>query len=220
VIRGRPARRGWHAVLASAVLVGAALGCGRPVDGVASSAPAPSTPESPAELEELLVASVPSGLPRLPDDDVTPAAGEKAIEDVAAYADDPAHERRVLEGYGYRFGWERFWGVDGGALTSVFVHQLEQRAAAYAYAGDLAANDAAYYDGVLIENPAELPRGCWLLVIEEPRKHTGLSGPAAVSWCGHGVFSVSVTSVADSLAQAVREVRELLPRQLDRLPPR
>jgi hypothetical protein len=193
-------------------------GCERSGDGVAgAAAAAPAPPGSPAELERLLVTSVPSGLPRLPDAQVHPPAGEKTVEDVAAYADDPAHERDVLEGYGYRFGWERFWGVDGGALTSVFVHQLEHADAADAYARDLAANDAEYYGGLLIENPAELPDGCRLLVVEEPRPHAGLTGPAAVSWCAHGVFSVSVTAVADTPAAAEREVRELLPRQLDRL---
>ena len=41
-----------------------------------------------------------------------------------------------------------------------------------------------------------------------------------ISWCGAGPFSVSVTAVADSVEAARAEVRELLPEQLDRLPPR
>ena len=210
--------RRWPGLLLASAAVLLSLGCQRPVEGAAATAPAADTPDSPDELAGLLVDDVPSGLPRLPDDEVRPPAGEKTVEDVAAYADDPGHEREVLEGYGYRFGWERFWGVDDGALTGVFVHQLENAEAAVAYARDLAANDADYYDGVLIENPTDLPDGCWLLVVEEPRPHTRLAGPTAVSWCAHGVFSVSVTAIADSLGAAEREVHELLPRQLDRLP--
>ncbi len=213
--------RRWSGLLPASAALLLTIGCQQSVEGAAATAPAaeaPDSPDSPDELAGLLVDDVPSGLPRLPDDEVQPPAGEKTVEDVAAYADDPRREREVLEGYGYRFGWERFWGVDDGALTGVFVHQLENADAAVAYARDLAANDADYYDGVLIENPNDLPDGCWLLVVEDPRPHTGLAGPTAVTWCAHGVFSVSVTAIAGSLAAAEREVHELLPRQLDRLP--
>ena len=217
--RGRPARRAVRpAVLTAAVVLTAA--CDRSVSGEPTPAAAVPLPGSAAELEELLVRTVPSGLPRLPDGHVRPPAGEKTVEDVAAYADDPARERRVLlEDYGYRYGWERFWGVHEGAMTSVFLHQLHTRAGAAAYARDLAANDAAHYDGVLSDDPAELPGGCWLLTVEEARPEAGLGGPAAISWCGHGVFSVSVTAVSDSVGSATAEVRQLLPQQLDRLPP-
>jgi hypothetical protein len=222
VTGGRPGRRGRRSlrpvVLAAAVAL--TSGCDTPVAGEAVTAPAPSAPSAPdraAELEPLLVEEVPSGLPRLPDGQVMPPAGEKTVEDVAGYADDPAHERAVLDDYGYRFGWERFWGVEDGALTSVFVHQLRSRAGAAAYARDLAANDAGYYAGSLAENPPDLPGGCWLLTVEDPRDGSGLDGPAAISWCASGVFSVSVTAVADSLGDARAEVRELLPIQLDRL---
>jgi hypothetical protein len=54
-------------------------------------------------------------------------------------------------------------------------------------------------------------------VDEEPE--TELSGPAAFAWCGHGVFSVSVTAIADSVDAAEEEVREVLADQLDLLPP-
>ena len=47
----------------------------------------------------------------------------------------------------------------------------------------------------------------------------GLSGPAAFAWCTHGVFSVSVTAMADSLDTAQEEVETVLGSQLDRLPP-
>ena len=217
--RGRPARRGVRsAVLAvTAVLTSA---CDRSVAGEATPAAQPSLPAGPAQLEELLVETVPSGLPRLPDASVRPTAGEKTLEDMAAYADDPERERRVLEDYGYRYGWERFWGVRDGAMTSVFLHLLGSRAGAARYARDLAANDAAHYDGILADDPPGLPRGCWLLVVEHPRPRSGLDGPAAITWCGRGTFSVSVTAVADSVEAARQEVHELLPEQLDRLPPR
>jgi hypothetical protein len=194
--------------------------CDRSVPGEATPANVLPLPDSPLALEELLVRTVPSGLPRLPDGLVRPRAGAKTVEDVATYAQDPARERAVLEDYGYRFGWERFWGVDHRALTSVFVHQLDSRAGAAAYARDLAANDADHYDGVLADDPPDLPGGCWLLTVEDPRAGSGLDGPAVITWCGHGVFSVSVTAVARSLEAARAEVRELLPAQLDRLPPR
>ena len=210
--RGRPGRL---VVLAAVVVL--TTGCDQPVPGDAAAVPAPSVPARAADLEALLVEEVPSGLPRLPDAQVMPPAGEKTVEDVAGYADDPAHERAVLENYGYRFGWERFWGVEDGALTSVFVHQMSSRAGAATYARDLAANDADFYEGSLAENPRDLPGGCWLLTVEDPRYGSGLEGPAAISWCGAGVFSVSVTAVADSVEAARAEVRELLPVQLDRL---
>ena len=201
-----------------ALLLALLTGCEREVAGVASAASGPDVPGSAEELERLVVAEVPSGLPRLPDAEVRPPAGEKTLEDVAAYAAHPARERAVLDDYGYRFGWERFWGVHGGALTSVFVHQMETRGGAGAYARDLAANDAEYYRGVLHEDPVGLPGGCWLLTVDEARPHARLSGPAAITWCGHGVFGVSVTAVAESVAEAEEEVRALLPQQLDRLP--
>jgi hypothetical protein len=219
VTPGRPARR----AVRSAVLVAAAVltaGCDRPVAGIAAAAPGPALPATPAELERLLVEAVPSGLPRLPDARVRPPAGAKTVDDVAAYAHNPARERAVLEDYGFRFGWERFWGVDDGALTGVFLHQMRSRAGAAAYARDLAANDAEFYEGILADDPPDLPGGCWLLTVEDPRPASGLDGPAAISWCGAGPFSVSVTAVADSVEAARAEVRELLPEQLDRLPPR
>ena len=37
-----------------------------------------------------------------------------------------------------------------------------------------------------------------------PIRRRGLAGPAAFAWCGHGVFSVSVTAVADSVDAAPR----------------
>ena len=48
--------------------------------------------------------------PGCADDELDPPAGAKRVEDIAGYSDDPAREREVLEDYGYRYGWERFWG--------------------------------------------------------------------------------------------------------------
>ena len=211
-------RRSVRSALVAAV-VQLTPACDLEVEGTATPGPGPAIPDSPAELEPLVVSAVPSGLPRLPDHDVRPPAGAKTVEDVAAYAEDPERERGVLAEYGYRFGWERFWGVEADEVTSVFVFQMRTRGGADAYARDLAANDAEYYRGSLSENPPGLPGGCRLLTVEDARPEADLPGPAAISWCGHGVFSVSVTAVADSVDQAQAEVRALLPQQLQRLPP-
>jgi hypothetical protein len=197
----------------------ATAGCSRYVDGVPAAAPTEVFPDTSAELGALLVSEVPSGLPRLPDQELHPPAGPKAVDDIADYSDDPARERDVLEGYGYRHGWERFWGTGSGPLTGVFVDQFESRAGAGAYAEDLARNDAEHYEGVLHENPAELPGGCRMLTVDDVDAQEALGGPAALAWCGHGPFSVAVTSVADSLDAAEEEVRALVEEQLDRLPP-
>jgi hypothetical protein len=118
-----------------------------------SSSPAAAVPSSAAELESLLVDEVPSGLPAVPDDELDPPAGEKSIEDVAQYGDDPAEQRAVLEDYGYLRGWERFWR-SGDALTSVFIDQFRGPDGAGSYAEDLARNDADYYGGALDDSPA------------------------------------------------------------------
>ncbi|TFV89059.1 hypothetical protein [Blastococcus sp. CT_GayMR16] len=197
----------------------ATVGCSRYVDGVPAAAETGTFPESSADLGALVVGEVPSGLPRLPDQELEPPAGAKAVDDIADYSDDPARERDVLEGYGYRHGWERFWGTGSGPMTGVFVDQFESRAGAGAYAEDLARNDAEHYDGVLHENPAELPGGCRMLTVDDADGQEALGGPAALAWCGHGRFSVAVTSVADSLGAAEEEVRAVVEAQLDRLPP-
>nr|WP_239521879.1 hypothetical protein [Geodermatophilus sabuli] len=194
-------------------------GCSSTVEGAATAAPADPTPSSPAELERLLVTDVPSGLARVADADLTPPAGEKSAEDVAGYADDPDREREVLEDYGYRYGWERFWGAGPGPLVSVFVDQFVTRAGAGAYARDLAANDAELYGAVLRDEPPHLPGGCRLLVLDEADPGSGMSGPAAFAWCAHGVFSVAVTAVAGSVEAATDEVHAVVAAQLERLPP-
>jgi hypothetical protein len=195
-------------------------GCGRSVAGTAVAAPTHAAPSSPEELERLIVTSVPSGLPRLPDGALEPPAGAKRVEDVAAYAGDPQHEERVLEEYGYRFGWERFWGsgTGDGPVTSDFVDEFADRAGAGAYARDLAGNDAEHYRGMLRENPPGLPGGCSLLTVDRP--DAGLTGPAAFVWCAHGIFSVSVTAVARTPEAAADEVHAVLRDQMERLPPR
>jgi hypothetical protein len=195
------------------------LGCTRAVDGVPMPGPEVGLPESAEELGELIVTEVPSGLVRLPDDEVDPPAGPKQVEDIAGYADDPAREREVLQGYGYRYGWERFWGRGTWPITAVFVDQFQARAGAGAYADDLARNDAEYYDGMLRENPSGLPGGCRMLTVDAADPEVGLDGPAAFAWCRHGAFSVSVSAVADSVDVVEEEVRSVLQDQLDRLPP-
>lgn len=221
MIPGRRPRSFRGAVLLAVLPCLLALtGCTRAVDGVPTAGSGHALPASPEQLEPLIVTEVPSGLSRLADDDLEPPAGAKRVADVAAYSDDPARERRVLRDYGYRFGWERFWGSGPASMTGVFVDQFETRAGASAYAEDLGRNDAEHYAGVLREDPPDLPGGCRLLSVEDPEPGSGLTGSAAFVWCGHGAFSVGVTAVAGSVEAAEEEIRAVLAEQLDRLPPR
>jgi hypothetical protein len=189
------------------------------VEGAPTAARGTPPPASADELGALIVTELPSGLPRLADEHLMPPAGAKHVEDVAGYSKDPDRERAVLQDYGYRHGWERFWGHESGPVTGVLVDQFDTRAGAGAYAEDLARNDAELYGGVLREGPAGLPGGCWLLTVEDPDPEQ-LHGPAVFAWCVHGVFSVSATAVTDSVEAAEEEVRAVLAAQLDRLPPR
>ena len=203
------------AVLACLLPVG---GCARSVDGAPTAGAGEPLPASADDLGALVLSEVPSGLRRLPDDGLMPPAGAKRVEDVAGYARDPARERAVLQDYGYRHGWERFWGSESGPITAVLVDQFETRAGAGAYAEDLARNEAEHYRGMLREDPDGLPGGCWLLTVEHPDAGQ-LHGPSAFVWCMHGVFSVSATAVAGSVEAAEAEVRAVVAAQLDRLPP-
>ena len=94
--------------------------------------------------------------------------GRSSVDDIAGYSDDPAREREVLEDYGYRFGWERFWGEGSdGPVTGVFVDQFETRAGAGAYAEEVARNDAERYRGSAVGRPAGPSR--WLLAADGGR---------------------------------------------------
>ena len=207
------------AVLAAVLAVVALSGCGSSMPAVATADSGGHIPTSAQELEQLLITEVPSGLPRLPDDGLQPPAGRKDLDDVARYAKDPGHEQEVLREYGYRFGWERFWGRGTGPMTSVFVYQFGNWPSAGVYAREIAGNDAEYYHGMLQKDPPQLPAGCWLLSVDQPSSSAGLRGPAAFAWCGHGVFSVSVTAVSTSPRAAQTEVAAALRAQLKRLPP-
>ncbi|WP_029432880.1 hypothetical protein [Blastococcus sp. URHD0036] len=211
------------AVLGLLASAGCSSGDGEGTDAApTSTAGSEAVPETPEELAALLVTEVPSGLVRVADDDVDPPAGPKTVEDVAGYADDPGYERQVLEDYGYRFGWERFWGTPGGTVTSVFVDEFDGAPAAAAYAEDLAADGADYYAGMLQHGPPGLPRGCRLLTVAHPDPETRLTGPAAFAWCGSGVFSVAVSAVTGtpggSVEAATDEVAAVVAEQLARLP--
>lgn len=207
------------AVLAMALATLLISGCGASMPGVARVVSTGQVPGSAQELERLVITEVPSGLPRLPDDGLEPPAGRKDLEDVARYARDPGHEQKILREYGYRFGWERFWGRGTGPMTSVFVYQFRDWASAGVYAREIAGNDAERYRGMLQEDPSQLPAGCWLLTVTHPDPSSGLHDPTAFAWCGHGVFSVSVTAVSDSSRAAQAEVAAALRAQLRRLPP-
>jgi hypothetical protein len=206
-------------VAVSAGLLLALSGCTPGEATTATPAPASPTPDTAEELGDLVLDEVPSGLPRIPDADLQPPAGAKTVDDVASYAEDPVRERTVLREYGYRHGWERFWGSTTGPLTSVFLDQFDDPAGAATYARDLADNDAAVYDGVLRHDPDDLPEGCSLLTVPEAGAETGLAGPAAFAWCGHGAFSVAATVVADREEAATEAVRAVVLAQLEELPP-
>ncbi len=220
--RGRRSRAPRVAVLLALLPVLTwAAGCGGGAGDVAASrSSTPSGPSTPEELERLVVDEVPSGLPRVPDDAIQPPAGAKRVEDVAGYSDDPARERAVLADYGYRHGWERFWGAGTGEgpQTGVFVDQFEAAGGADSYAEDLARNDAEHYGGLLSEGSPDLPEGCRRLLVEEPDPEDGLGGPAAFAWCTRGSISVAVSAVAATLDDATEEVGAVARDQLARLP--
>ncbi len=201
-----------------ALLLALLTGCATSTDGDASAAPAAATPDTPRQLEALVVPAVPSGLPRVPDDALSPPAGEKLLEDVAGYAEDAAREREVLDDYGYRFGWERYWGSGSGPLTTVAAHQFETTDGAAAFTADLAAHEAEVYGGLLREDPPDLPPGCRLLQLDEGAPAVGVAAPAALAWCARGAFSLAVTAVSGSVESATEEVRAVVTAQLERLP--
>jgi hypothetical protein len=202
-----------------ALLLALLTGCATSTDGDASAAPAAATPDTPRQLETLVVPAVPSGLPRVPDDALSPPAGEKLLEDVAGYAEDAAREREVLDDYGYRFGWERYWGSGSGPLTTVAAHQFETTDGAAAFTADLAAHEAEVYGGLLREDPPDLPAGCRLLQLEEGAPAARVAAPAAFAWCAQGAFSLAVTAVSGSVEAATEEVVAVVAAQLERLPP-
>ncbi|WP_369139742.1 hypothetical protein [Modestobacter versicolor] len=192
-------------------------GCASDGGGNGPAAPAAALPSSAAELEELVVDDVPSGLPQVPDDELDPPAGEKTVDDVAHYGEDAAEQRAVLTDYGYLRGWERFWR-SGNGLTTVFLDQFREPPGAATYAEDLARNDAEHYGGELDRDPGDLPDGCVLMVRDEPAPEQGLSGPAAFAWCAADSFTVAVAAVADTPADARAEVTAVTGDQLEQLP--
>ncbi|WP_369134449.1 hypothetical protein [Modestobacter sp. I12A-02662] len=200
----------------------ACTGCtsvAEPAEPAVRSAATAALPTDAGELEELLLDEVPSGLPRVADDELDPPAGEKSADDVAAYAeDDAAHQEEVLGQYGYLRGWERFWRGDD-ALTTVFLDQFDDPGGAATYAEDLARNDAEHYGGQLDRSPAGLPADCVLMTVEQPDPAHGMAGPAVFSWCGRGVFTVSVAAVRPGMEDARAEVAAVVAEQLERLPP-
>jgi hypothetical protein len=58
------------------------------------------------------------------------------------------------------------------------------------------------------------------MTVVDPDPDLGLWGPAAIAWCGHGVFSVGVTAIAESVDAAEEEMRAVVLAQIERLPPR
>jgi len=203
---------------APAVAGCAPSGAEPPAEPSGSSTSSAAPPTDGAGLEPLLLDQVPSGLPRVPDDELEPPAGEKTIDDVARYGDDAQHQEDVLAQYGYQRGWERFWR-SGDQVTSVFLDQFADAGGASSYAVDLAGNDAEYYGGTLDDDPTGLPGDCTLLLRTTPAPELGMAGPAAFTWCPAGPFTVSVASVAADVQAARAEVVAVTRTQLDRLPP-
>lgn len=205
-----------------ALLLALLPGCAAPAGGDPAgppAAPAAAVPATPQELEALVVTGVPSGLRRVPDDALSPPAGEKWAEDVAGYAEDAARERGVLADYGYRFGWERYWGSAGsGPLTTVAAHLFATADGAAAFTADLAAHEAEVYGGLLRADPPGLPAGCRLLQLDDGAPQAGLAAPAAFAWCARGPSSVAVTAVSGSAESATEEVAAVVAAQLERLP--
>ena len=204
-------------VAGAALLLLTGTGCtatGRPAEAAPTG---PARPTSAAGLERLLLTEVPSGLPRVPDHELQPTAGRKTVDDLAGYAPDPERQREVLQDYGYRWGWERFWRA-GNALTSVFLDQFSRADGAGSYAADLAGNDEEYYGGELDPAPAGLPAGCTVLTVDDPAPAGRLAGPAALSWCSSGVFTLQVAAVSTSPEAALAELQAVTTAQLDRLP--
>jgi hypothetical protein len=213
-------RLGSRAAAVLLALAPACTGCGsdvEPPEPASSSPPAVALPTSAAELEDLLVDDVPSGLPRVPDDELDPPAGEKSVEDVASYAQDAEHQEEVLGQYGYQRGWERFWRSDD-ALTSVFLDQFDDPGGAASYAEDLAHNDVEYYGGMLDRSPAGLPDDCVLMTVQQPDSTHGMDGPAVFAWCAHGAFTLAVAAVRPRADDARTEVAAVVSEQLARLP--
>jgi hypothetical protein len=213
-------RLGSRAAAVLLALTPACTGCAsvaEPAEPAAGSTTAAALPTSAGELEELLVDDVPSGLPRVADDELDPPAGEKSADEIASYAEDAEHQEDVLGQYGYARGWERFWRGDD-ALTTVFVDQFDDPGGAASYAEDLARNDAEYYGGQLDRSPAGLPGDCVLMTVERPDPAHGMEGPAVFSWCGRGVFTVSVAAVRPGIEDARAEVAAVVAEQLERLP--
>jgi hypothetical protein len=204
-------------VLAAPLWTGCTAARDEESPATAARSPLPAAPSDTSALPALLLTDVPSGLPRVPDDELDPPAGRKTIDDVAGYAPDAQHQRRVLEDYGYRWGWERFWR-SGDRLTSVFLDEFSNPGGAGSYADDLARNDAHYYGGVPDDAPPGLPAGCRLLSVDRPAPTVRLAGPSAFAWCTRGVFTVSVAAVSTSPAAARAEVEAVTAAQLGRLP--
>ncbi|GHE10177.1 DUF7373 family lipoprotein [Klenkia taihuensis] len=195
-------------------------GCSAGVTGTATPAATGEVGTLPGDVDGLgglVLTAVPSGRPQVPDDELDPPAGPKTLADVAGYAEDAEREEEVLTDYGYRWGWERFWGTDDD-LTSVFVDQFDGTAGAASYADDLARNDTEFYGGNPDRDPDHLPDGCATLTVEDPAEDTRLTGPAAFAWCAHGPFTVSVAVVSTDTEDALAQVDDLVELQLDRLP--
>ena len=194
--RGRPGEPScWP--LVSCLLVPAPA-APRAVDGAAGAGARGRQPRPAAEeLAELVLPEVPSGLPRLPDEDLDAAGGRQDRRDVAGVRRRPRRasgrsSRTTATGY----GWERFWGDGPGALTGVFVDQFEHPAgAARLRRGPRPQRRRALRRGAATRNRPTCPAaaGCSR---RRPAPDGRADRPRRVRLVRPGVFSVAVTAVA------------------------
>ena len=168
----------------------AAPGAPAPSTGRRRRAPARRSPGSADELgcarrDRGAVGAAPAARRR----SSQPPAGPKRSTTSPTTPTTPAHERDGAGAYGYRFGWERFWGTGPAPMTGVFVDQFRDRARAPAPTPRTSPRNEA---DVLRRHRCartrrELPGGCRMLTVDDAEPAAGLRGPAAFAWCGHGV---------------------------------
>ena len=111
----------------SCAATGCAAGGRRAPAGVASATRLPGV--AGASSGALIVTEVPSGLPRLPDDELRPAGRRQAVEDVAALLRRPGRaSATVLAGLRLPVRLGAVLGRrESGPMTGVFVDQFDRR---------------------------------------------------------------------------------------------
>ena len=211
VSRGRLAPAGESSCCRAAALL--PLRGVRPAGDGAPRRAVGSSPASAEELGALIVTEVPSGLPRLPDEDLTPPAGQEAGRGHRGLCPRSGTGAGGPRGLRLPVRLGTVLGHRDGPVTGVFVDQFDTRAGAAPTPRT---------------SPATTPSttaACWrrprrpagrLLVADRGGPRPGAAARAGrVRLVRARVFSVSVTAVADSVDAAEEEVRAVLEAQLD-----